>query len=684
MSYCENIPRSYGTAMIRKFFINIAVLTATSSFLATAAFADHCDGQYQRAQHLLDQTYSRYGTLYSGGYYNGSVGGSLEIYRLLSGLPDAGMTAPHGWQNQRSFTDPAYLSRYGQSAAKGASLALMRNLPRISDPDFQRDTETTKTDPEIILNNLSPSGPWPGWWLTPDALGLSAVERVIARYAFDDALNWLLTVQNASVHSDNDWHIRSRHGPSSMASNHRVWRHALQMFSDNGQLTWFVAAWVNRAGYNYLRDHVSEDVAHQITALREHQDTLGKAVESCNASEDEYTAWAIARLEQLRLSTYSGETPKNMDLLPDHMRDIAAVHQAQYLISNPRRGDNAESNLQALQSLATNQGFPHERSETSFASWLNAGRSYRANDIQELIDIHAGVPLHSTTWRLLNVLSVDDLVRFSASRTDFPGEQRNILQVAFLRLYALKRDEEALDLIPRLAELWSEDERFQLTAPLQSSAPLEWQLTQVAQLLPHPSLRLGIWHQWEGWYGRNQSPETWAHRRTTPDLPLPLRIGEELRNDLDRWLTQSPVLRHSPQRRQQQRGYAIIRPATGLLPHHQADIEDNPAGISGFAAWDEISRLGPETGLSNRIGHEIILNAQRKTSNIVNRLWANDEALAADLRNVIWQARRMKTGNMEGRPLGQVAFRLLHKRFPETDAARQTPYWYICQWVCIR
>ena len=61
---------------------------------AQGAAGQMCDGKYADADALIKAAYRTCGTLYSGGTDYTSVGPTLEIYRLLNGLPDSGMATP--------------------------------------------------------------------------------------------------------------------------------------------------------------------------------------------------------------------------------------------------------------------------------------------------------------------------------------------------------------------------------------------------------------------------------------------------------------------------------------------------------------------------------------------------------------------------------------------------------------
>ncbi len=56
--------------------------------------------------------------------------------------------------------------------------------------------------------------------------------------------------------------------------------------------------------------------------------------------------------------------------------------------------------------------------------------------------------------------------------------------------------------------------------------------------------------------------------------------------------------------------------------------------------------------------------------------------MANALRRVVYLNRNNDVGLTNDKPIGQIAFLLLHNRFPETEAAKATPYWFKCSPRC--
>ncbi|MEO0991502.1 MAG: hypothetical protein AAFX00_11185, partial [Pseudomonadota bacterium] len=208
--------------------------------LASASQAAVCDGRYAAVTLLIEQSYKDFGTLYSGGPNYGTVGPTLEVYRMLRRLPDAGMAQRR--DRTAAFVDPAG----NLSDPAFAEDTLHRSLPRIHDPDFRRDRPEGSTDSEVLLNVYTVVGPYPGWWLTPEAPHLTEVQRVIASHGTDDALDWLLTVQAASHRPFRiSWTLHAYRDGRSEGSR-ALLAHALRRLDETDDLTWLIAAFLSQ------------------------------------------------------------------------------------------------------------------------------------------------------------------------------------------------------------------------------------------------------------------------------------------------------------------------------------------------------------------------------------------------------------------------------------------------------
>lgn len=652
----------------------IAILTALS--FTSPAGAQPCKGRYEDAASLVDRAYTPRGTLYSAGpsYSTGaftSVGPTLEIYRLLMGLPDAGMSTPR--PRDAEFVDPPVYP----GAHLDARDTFIRSLPRLHDPSFRRDRPEGSTDVEVLLNVYTTLGPYPGWWLDPDNPQLTPMQKVIASFAVDDGLDWLQTTLSASAQPHTlSWTLYNNDFRyPQVAALQRLYIHSLERYAATESLPWFVAAFLTQE----QRPYATLGIEASQGAIRARFSQMTEGVADCSATPAEYVAFAIATFETARISRRESIALDQAMLLPRSLRLIMATQLAKFRPPYWRQTDAIPPDQ--LRALAD---------DPSFDQWQAVGLSYRAMSVEELIEINAGIPFDPKLSRLLNILSADDLIRMADSRDGFEREQRDLLTAALLRLFALERDEDAAALVDRILPLWPDHD---LAAIWNGPGALGYRLAKLALALPdartHVAPHIEDWSD-QGAFEENFQTDielrSWALWLRGRDLSFDLRSGGFLRRDYRYWMRtvgSAPDAHVRALTRAYRRQAPIPDFDSPFFPmRERSGWNSRRAGPEVYGAWAELTQLGPETGLANRIGRELILNARDHLDGPFFGLFADKDALAQDMATIIWQGRHMIQGEMEGRPLGQVAFQILHGPLANTETAAETPYWYVCRERC--
>jgi len=199
-----------------------------------------CDGKYAAASEMLDATYGRYDTLYSGGEHwrnRDNVGATIDLYRLWRGLPDQRFRDAD--QYQHSYSDDPF--RFG---AESFHDILRRSLPTIySDNAVSIDI----ADRYVIATAAdlgTTLGPSPGWWagaISDDALTAGQIlTRDLA--VADPFVDWL---QMTLMASDAPW-VFAWHQRAEQANTDAVFADLSDVSFDrfeNGQgIEWRVAA----------------------------------------------------------------------------------------------------------------------------------------------------------------------------------------------------------------------------------------------------------------------------------------------------------------------------------------------------------------------------------------------------------------------------------------------------------
>lgn len=625
-----------------------------------------CDGQYAAATEMLDSAYGRYDTLYSGGEHwrnRDNVGATIDLYRLWRDLPDQRFRDAYRYQ-------PTYLDNPLPRNAEPVHEILRRSLPIIHD-DSTASTDIADRYVIATVADLGTTlGPSPGWWVAaiPDDVLTAGQISTRDLAATDPFIDWL---QTALMASDAPW-VYAWH-PRTEQSN------ADPMFADlsdvsfdrfeAGQgLEWRVAAAV-----------LAPDQSSAVFENQGASSLASDAISQCSLSPADFAAQSILRLEELRNG--SPLTQVDRQYLPSSLYEIAFRNKVMLATrsSYGRLGDPIA--LHRFVDLAP---------DTASLAWLNVARTYYATSVEDLIEIHGAAPLDHKSVRALNVLSVEDLLQFADTTARPSIQRRDMYLVAFARLVALQRWDEAEQLTDTLRDMypdhserlrtiagqnWPQDVRMALTA-LELPEASVW-LTSIAETTSFDNdVRLG----WR------------INTKYGMDLPFEMRIGSFLQRDFEVWLR----MPHRWGAFRGMRGFSI-----GALTRAHARrvsrtqevrfsyfLPDRPnQSLLPFAeliAWDEISLLGPDHGLSRQISMTLINWAGQGSRYSFLRSRNTDLAKSEALRAVVRLGGRNNVTADDGRPIGSVAFSILHARFANSDAARLTPYWYNCSHRCER
>ena len=649
-----------------------------------AAFANPvCNGRYQNAAEMLDAAYGKYETLYSGGETWTSldnVGATIDLYRLWRNLPDLRFRDVRKFESGIGKDDPFFYNSDLRQGDNWIQNQFEQYLPLILSPNATIPSKRQKYIAAVLADLATTTGPAPDWWLRykPETLspGLRQTQYLAQKEPFVD---WLQTVLAAS---DAPWAMawyieptRRNHSPSPQTGTYKfLFDHAYDQYLAGQGIEWGVAAihFAHGPAYENIFVGKTSDLLDRTKGLR-------TKIADCVATPAEYAAYAVIRFEEIRnYRTHNPVEQGDHGIFPQSMRWIIAQNTFTRLLlkrGSPRHAAETINNL---------KGFVDD---PPFLAWLNVGRTYLSTSIDDLIDVHENTPLDPRSIRALNLLSVDDLVRFANANGRHAQDRKNILTVAFSRLVALKRYQQARKLFPDFAGFYP-DHKEAIQTIQSSGYPLDVQLALLVLEIPDTS----VWLTESGSnvsYASDSGIYLRNHSKYGIDLPYEFRIASFLQRDLETWL-QIPQrwggyfgmhgysLRKLNRVKSRGENHATVR-VPRMLP------EDGYPPVFEFInliAWDEISQLGPRTGLSRNIGLSLINWAGSGTDSWIKRWSSPDEEMATALRRVVYLNRRNDMGLINGKPIGQIAFALLHNRFPETEAAKATPYWFKCSRRC--
>ena len=625
-----------------------------------------CDGNYADAAEMLDAAYNRYDTLYSGGEhkrYLNNVGSTIDLYRLWRGLPDQrfrDVSPP-----QHSFSDELFLN-YGETVHERLkrSLPVIHNNSTVSIDIEDKYVAATAADLGTTL------GPSQGWWVRdrPDD-ALTVGEMLTRQLAETDPfVNWLQMILMAS---DAPWVVawyQDSEEAQTITALADLSESSFDRFESGQGLEWRVAAAVlaPNANSTVFENHSASSFFHA-------------EVSACSLSPADFAAQSVLRLEELR--TGSALTLADREHLPLSLYTIAFRNKVMLA---------TRSSFQELGDPNALHDFVNLAPDAPSLAWLNVARTYYATTVENLIDIHSGAPLDHKTIRALNSLSVDNLLHFASAAERPLAQRRDLFRVAFARLVALERWDEAESLTDTLSHLYP-DHAQRLRAIEGQNWPQDVRMTLTVLELPDASVWLTSLSETSAFdYDVNLGLRN--ESKYGIDLPLEMRTAVFLQRDFEVWLRQ-PHRWHAFRGMREfsigaldRAAYRGVQKPQGagfpeFLPVRQSQAE---LPFSRLIAWDEISLLGPDNGLSQQISMTLIDWARQGPRYSFLRSRNNDVAKSDALRSVVHLGERNNVRADDGSPIGFTAFAILHSRFANSSAARLTPYWYECSDRCER
>lgn len=623
--------------------LTIAVmLMLFSSLLWSAEF---CSGQYLNTREMVQAALRKYGTLYSGGdhwHRVDDVGATLDLYRLWRNLPD--------WRLRRLGDELEYV---GYPPDKPMSPEALQWIAEQVDEAASQPRQ--KLDAIVGLDFAGRISEPVDAWLAGST-------------SDSPQWTWLQLVMSAS---DAPWaiapHLLQANDPR-LPAFARLKAEAWKRHGESGGIEWAVAALV-------LTPTGVADA--QADALFQRWQTR---VEGCKATQGEYAAWAVAA--PLRWASRRMNAGEIADLvqplqgLPSASQRLAIRYLSwAALIESlgpPRWPDDPGANLSAIAELADASG-------SELAPWVNVALTYQASTIEELADIHRQHQVEAKSARAFNLLSAADLGRLAETPGLTADMHRALVMTAFSRSVALGDVEQASRLLPQLRQVTPE-RAADIERRLRQDLPQKIRLDLI--VLDNP--QLSTWlvaadvNDWDVAIDvRNSRPKR--------DLPPELAYTPAIEQDLQAWL----LLPQKWDRYAGMHGFSLAaldrvhasasrnRPAAVLPPTlFKVSPGSRDRHLERLVAWNEMPRLVEGNGLSHVISRDIVEWADSASNTWLKRRFIDQELMAQALSQVV-RLNRGEDGGMLGQvPSGKAAFTLLHRRFPESQAARQTPYWY--------
>ena len=687
----------------------LAFATAIGAVLAVPAMAQEedvlCRGKYAFAAEMLDATYSKRGTLYSGAGMIG-VGASLDLWRLLVGLPDYNFRGGEDmFKVLYHRIDPPGSPWDGFVSPEWARFAFDKLLPYATAPNDQVAYPGPRVWVRVMLDVLTPTGPSPDWWINPERRkDLTHTELIVADTAAEnDLVDWMLgvviqarlpaTISRGGNHDDR----RRQSFAFTLPALQTLESHYWQRFDRSSGIEWAILAVL------FSSSPKAVDRAEDMRLGWE------AAVRDCSANPAEYVAFAVSTYDSEQQNIFSTPFPAPdaaYTLLPPAMKDRLVAGEAFQLLARESAAYRTDygyaGNWRPLRSTREEPGVELERAKAAIGSLPKPQHGQlpvaevlmlMADDVDELGAIINEYGLGGGTDNLLAMLSAEDLFMLAQGRPEsekfrhsVDGDKAALAWSAFLRFLALGQYEEANRALKLVAET---DYRFEgLFAKYTAmDAPLEVRLALLALDVPKLTLRVAYWSE----HREIETPQPWRWVRNgyySPDLPDWVRFGAPVQRAVEKHLRSGRFWYAVKSERSYWRGTpwglsSPIEPEFIAFPPRGPNVAGVPFGK--LVAMDELQQLGPETGLTQRLSEIIIRWADEGSDEWDEVLAAQATPMSEALARIVRLNRYRSVGEVDGIFAGKRAFQVLHDRFPLSKAARETPVWWKCtDWTCDR
>lgn len=619
----------------------------------------HCESKYTQAADVVDAAHDLYGTVYSGGNHfrslNHGLRMTIDLYRVMQGFDLLEI------KRNRNYYD----FRMSDLKPTASSLTKALRLMTWSDPNM---SEKEMRDYIIFLDLITSYGPADDWWLRPEDYNttqanrgryfldrmpreeaveharthITPAQRIVANFAKrHDELDWLQSALILST-SPHPWGSSAHKTPSQERANllSHIEKKALE-----GDL--------NRAWLALLSHHQFYDGTIP-PSLDNIQRKIAADIENCSASPANYAALV------------SGNYPVSDAAMPSQHLELNLQIQARKLTvesqNNPLDG-GYYAQIAALR----DRSLKKERYVLPLI--------YAAPNLEAIEDaIH---PMFRVTRPLL-VLSGHDLENISPS-------------AAFTRHISMKRPTDAKrvldDVLFKRPEL-----RNSFVDILDSNLPNDIQMALVA-------LRQKCLSHLISTFCTAEQLDALGHLHR--DINQSYSNGEFLQREFESWLYPDSANydfsdTDSGYYRQHQIGSERYYPlhnrrrSTTRFGARPSEISQNrylpakprykrniiasltdPAvpktGLMALADWDEFKSITGERRLTRAISLDIINWARSAPA---------DPFMAEALHRVVRLNKHEDGGDVDGQPIGKVAFEILHQNFPHSGWTNKTPYWW--------
>ncbi len=697
-----------------------------------SAYADEtqeiCDGRYTYAAKQVNRTLAKYGSLYSGGVHwhrVDNISKTINLYRLWKGLPLLNMNTESRINTDEYLTENSPIYSWANGGLKEDIAAeTIRNFLWVGSELVGEHTEEDQINAVIALDFLTAIGDPLDWWLQKDyfAKDTPIQNKLIPIFQESEFFNWLQFAATASnTPWSIAWHLESEKNADHLYTKFRD--ESLNKYHKTGAIEWAVMAllfqdpkakFYDPRSLPYYRE---SKLFNEKNMLELRNIFIGwtERVLACEATEQEYAAWAITSTNfsmwvPKGYSSMSSSLPviELNDTFYNYLPEQSSIILIRNLIWQSHLGNYYTTYHDGNYYYTTDQidnyykTLPETIKLPELKSWINTAQAYTKNSVEGLIDLYNGQVLSKKAIRILNLLSTKDLHTFLSKTELLDAEETRVLRKAmaqslFARYVTLGQYQEALSFITQLKQILPE-----LALPIseieQRKVPLEVKLAMIvidnpnfstwikSELSSDPfGFDFGLWLRESS---RNQSRE----------LPAEIASGMAIQGDYETWLRlpQKWGRYHGlrggsiPELERNNNSHSYMWDKNTNSAYHQRyNIKDGYApllfaaspydytkSLDKLIARNELNQLTDHIGLTNQMSRIIINWVKSEHTSWFSRVFNKEDHMAEYLHKIVFLNRYNYGGEIDNKPSGQLAFKLLHKYFPDSEWAKKTPYWY--------
>ena len=644
-------------------------------------WSENCSEKFVVPFKLLENAYSNYGTAYSGGDHSrflGDISSTLDLYRGLNGLKSLEFqktARPFDlhFREPRKELISAINQKYISSNLINPLHAQKYDLGVIYDIGLK-----------VIDNKLD-------WWINP-ATHASSYSKTISNLSLtNESLDWILSIMSASHLPWNiSWNLKFTSEQRFIDARKNLLQHAIKNFKISDNLQWIAVA---------AMFTVSSDP--EVELIKDYFNKLIQPTINCIHTTEEILTLNMLAFELSRILGLEFFLNHNF-LMTDVLKHYASQNlyrqELSLFLESTKSNTTATHHLQNLKSLSDINLHPIVLRKIGVAiGYLSPNISDLIANINYITDRHPSLSEHyykgnsndfqfvdAKLMRALNVLSIDDLIEVSAKLRLNKSDTKILLNVSLNRSFVLGQYKKSQKLLTSLLDYLSDEKKQKVLYASSLKLPEE-------VLLAVSILNI-------------EEKTTWIiNKNFQPDRLIGSDLFYKSGTDLNEEFLNTSFLERDLNTILMHPSYwwGLCAPYFGhcisqLSRHHDRvtsigfEFEkgsgytfDKNMQTSIFNLTDKtkLQNFSPKNGLAQKLS-QIILRWEKDEGTRWYRQSLYHDEIANNLGKIIRLQKRNRMEKIDGKYLGQIAFKKLKKHYSDTKTSQNTKYWFHCNQNC--